>query len=295
MGVDVVELDTSVPFTAARARNAGVERLVRLAPDTVYVQFVDGDCEIDPGWWGVAVERLEERPELAAVCGRRRERFPDASPYNKMCDLEWDTPVGDAAECGGDSMMRLAHFSAVGGFDPSLIAGEEPELCLRLRQRGWRIERLAAEMTLHDAAMTRFSQWWRREKRSGYAFAEAAHRFGRTPERFRVRWTRRNWFYGLVLPLLAILPAYWTRGASLALLLAYPLQWARVYRDCRRGRGLTAADARLYARFVVLAKFPQAAGQLKYVVARLTRRPSKLIEYKGAEGERSQETVVSSQ
>ena len=280
MNVDVVELDTTVPFTAARARNAGVDRLRKLAPDTAYVQFVDGDCEINPAWWATASNCLDQRPDVAAVCGRRRERFPDASLYNRMCDLEWDTPIGDATECGGDSMMRLAHFTAVNGFDPTLIAGEEPELCLRLRQHGWKIERLDAEMTLHDAAMTKFSQWWRREKRSGYAFAEAAHRFGHTPERFRVHWTRRNWFYGLILPLLALAPAWPTHGWSLLLLLAYPLQWLKVHRHCRRNRHMSPPDARLYATFVVLAKFPMAAGQVKYLVSRLTRKPSKLIEYK---------------
>jgi GT2 family glycosyltransferase len=290
MNVEVVELDTTIPFTAARARNAGVERLRQLAPDTTYVQFVDGDCEINPAWWSVASNRLDQRPDLAAVCGRRRERFPDASRYNKMCDLEWDTPIGDTTECGGDSMMRLAHFTAVNGFDATLIAGEEPELCLRLRQRGWRIERLDAEMTLHDAAMTRFSQWWRREKRSGYAFAEAAHRFGHTPERFRVRWVQRNWLYGLIIPLLALALAYWTYGWSLLLLLAYPLQWLKVHRYCRRSRKLTGPDARLYATLVVLAKFPQMAGQVKFLLGRWTRNPSRLIEYKSAERTTSSST-----
>ena len=282
MKVDVVELDTTLPFTAARARNAGSQRLQQLAPNIDFVQFVDGDCEIVETWWAIAAARLSERPDLAVVCGRRRERNPDASRYTRMCDLEWDTPVGETTECGGDSMMRLAHFNAVNGFDPTLIAGEEPELCLRLRTKGFKIERLDAEMTLHDAAMTKFSQWWRREKRSGYAFAEAAHRFGGTPEKFRVRWVRRNYIWGLIIPLLALAPAWPTRGWSLLLLLAYPIQWAKIHRYCRRTRRMNARDARLYSTLVVLAKFPQMVGQLKYLFARLTKRPSTLIEYKGA-------------
>ncbi len=281
MGVDVVQLDTTIPFTAARARNAGVERLVQNDSQISFVQFVDGDCEINPAWWEIAATRLETRPELAAVCGRRRERFPDASRYNRMCDIEWNTPIGDANECGGDSMMRLDHFQSVKGFNDTLIAGEEPELCLRLRERGWKIERLDAEMTLHDAAMTRFSQWWRREKRTGYAFAEGAALFGGTPERFRVRNARRNWFWGLLLPLLAFSLAWPTRGWSLILLLAYPVQWLRLYRYCRSGKNLSASDSRLYTTLCLFAKFPQMLGQLKYFFARLTRQPSKLIEYKG--------------
>jgi GT2 family glycosyltransferase len=281
LGVDVVQLDTTIPFTAARARNSGTRRLLEIAPEIPYVQFVDGDCEINANWWEAAVNRLETRHELAAVCGRRRERIPELSAYNRMCDLEWNTPIGDALECGGDSMMRVEYFQAVQGFNDSLIAGEEPELCLRLRDKGWKIERIDAEMTLHDAAMTHFSQWWRREKRTGYAFAEGAALFGNTPERFRVRNARRNWFWGLLLPLLAIIPAWYTRGLSLILIGAYPVQWFRLYRFCRGRKEYTSSDARLYTNLCLLAKFPQMAGQMKYLLARVTRQPSKLIEYKG--------------
>src|SRR4051812_26981123 len=48
--VEVVELDMSRPFTAARARNAGFERLSRINPGVRFVQFLDGDCEIADGW-----------------------------------------------------------------------------------------------------------------------------------------------------------------------------------------------------------------------------------------------------
>ena len=171
LGVEVVQLDLSIPFTAARARNEGVARLLQINPQVEFVQFVDGDCEVAPQWLEKAYTVISEQPEVAVVCGRRRERYPEQSVYNLLCDLEWDTPIGETKECGGDSMMRVAAFEQVKGFNPSLIAGEEPELCLRLRQQGWKILRIDAEMTLHDAQITRFSQWWRRSLRSGYAYA----------------------------------------------------------------------------------------------------------------------------
>ncbi|MBC7172600.1 MAG: glycosyltransferase family 2 protein, partial [Polyangiaceae bacterium] len=149
LGADVVELDLSRPFTAARARNAGFDALRERWTEVAFVQFVDGDCEVVRGWLDAARKRLEERPELAVVCGRRRERHPEASIYNRLCDMEWDTPVGDALACGGDAMMRVEAFEKAGGFNPDVIAGEEPELCLRLRMLGYRIERIAHDMTLH--------------------------------------------------------------------------------------------------------------------------------------------------
>jgi GT2 family glycosyltransferase len=280
MNFDVVELDPRVLFTAARARNAGVARLLQNAPDTRYVMFVDGDCELVAGWWDAAVQRLDQRADLAVVCGRRRERFPDASVYNKLCDIEWDTPVGDAESCGGDSMIRVEPFKAVGGFNSGMLAGEEPELCVRLRAAGWKIERIDADMTLHDAHILRLGQWWRREKRTGYAYVQGAVLQGHTPERHRVARTRSNWLWGLLLPLFAVAAAWPTRGWSLLLLVAYPIQWLRIRAMFRRERPHNPKDASTYATYVLLGKFPQMLGQLQYRLDRLLRRRGEMIEYK---------------
>ena len=132
----------SMPFTAARARNAGYRRLQEIIPDLSYVQFVDGDCELVDGWIQAAATFLEQRPDVGAVCGRRRERFPDRSIYNWLCDLEWEGPVGEVRACGGDVMIRRSALEAVGGYRDDMIAGEEPELCVRLRAAGWLVWRL---------------------------------------------------------------------------------------------------------------------------------------------------------
>jgi glycosyltransferase involved in cell wall biosynthesis len=278
-GAEVVELDLSIPFTAARARNAGFERLVGLEPGVEYVQFADGDCEVAPGWVRRAERELDESPRVAAVCGRRRERHPDASVYNLLCDLEWNTPIGPARACGGDALVRASALREAGGFNPDLIAGEEPELCVRLRQRGWTILRIDAEMTLHDAAMTRFGQWWRRNVRAGHAYAEGAALHGAPPERHWVKEVRSNWFWGAALPALALGPAWPTRGISLALVGGYAVLGWKVARFMRR-RGFSGREARISAFFTVLGKFPQMLGQLKYRWGRLRGKRSRLIEYK---------------
>ncbi|MGO9359220.1 MAG: glycosyltransferase family 2 protein, partial [Xanthobacteraceae bacterium] len=161
-GAKVINLDLTRPFTAARARNAGFDSLEKLAPDCRYVQFIDGDCEMVGGWPADAISFLEAHPDVAAVAGRRRERFPDRSIYNWLCDCEWAGPAGETTAFGGDVMMRRAALEAVSGYRDDMIAGEEPELGVRLRAVGWKIWRLEREMTLHDAGMTRFAQWWRR-------------------------------------------------------------------------------------------------------------------------------------
>ncbi|WP_434519030.1 glycosyltransferase family 2 protein [Pseudomonas sp. NFX1] len=276
LGVHVLALDMARPFTAARARNEGFACLQRLLPSMRYVQFVDGDCEVDPGWLASAQAFLQAHPEVAVVCGRRRERFPQRSIYNWLCDLEWDTPIGEAKACGGDALMRVDAFTQVGGFRPDLIAGEEPELCVRLRAKGWKIWRLAAEMTLHDAAMTHFSQWWRRSLRAGHAYAEGAFLHGRAPEHHWLRESRRAWLWGLGIPLATVLAGGLMGGWALLLLLIYPLQAARL---ARRG-GKSRRENWLQAVFLVIGKFPEMLGQVKFLLNRFAAGKAALIEYK---------------
>lgn len=275
-GVQVVELDMSIPFTAARARNEGFACLQRLLPDMRYVQFVDGDCEVVDGWLSRAQRFLDAQPEVAVVCGRRRERFPQRSVYNLMCDLEWNTPVGEAKACGGDALMRADALALVAGFRPDLIAGEEPELCVRLRAKGWKVWRLDEEMTLHDAAMTRFGQWWRRTMRGGHAFAEGAFLHGATPEQHWLRESRRAWFWGLGIPLAALIASLIMGPAGWLLLLVYPLQITRL---ALRGKR-SARENWLLAFFLVLGKFPEMLGQAKFVLSRFGAGKTALIEYK---------------
>lgn len=269
-GAELVMLDTQHPFTAARARNAGLAHLLQADQTTAYVQFLDGDCTLQPGWIETARAFLDKTPRAAVACGRRRERSPEASVYNRLIDAEWDTVVGRTRSCGGDALMRLTALAEVRGYNPDLIAGEEPELCVRLRARGWEIWRLDAEMTLHDAALTRFGQWWQRTRRGGYAFAQGVAMHGAPPERHCVPALRRIILWGLALPLVTVLGAFVTPWALL-LLLAWPLQVVRLW---WRGMPWTRA------LFLTLAKLPEAQGALTYWWRRLTRARARLIEYK---------------
>ncbi|MEM7229763.1 MAG: glycosyltransferase [Planctomycetota bacterium] len=280
-GIDVVELDTSQGFTAARARNAGIRRLLACVPEVECVQVVDGDCEIDATWLSTALEALDADERRAVVCGRRRERFPEATIFNRLCDMEWNTPIGEARACGGDALIRIDAWRDVGGLDETLIAGEEPEFCLRLRRAGWSIQRVDAEMTLHDADMHRLTQWWRRNKRSGHAYAEWNHRYGADAERFGTRDVRSIIEWTIVLPALAIGLAWLTWGVSLLLLGGYIMLYRRI-RAHRINHGDEASHASLYARYCVLGKFPQCLGILTYWFNQAWGRRSTLIEYKSS-------------
>ncbi len=285
LGVEVVELDLSTPFTAARARNAGFKRLIGVAPAVEFVQFVDGDCELVAGYLTRAIAAFEGKDKLAVVSGRRRERHPEASVYNRLCDMEWDTPIGVVKSCHGDAMMRRQAFEQVGGFDDTLIAGEEPELCVRLRARGWTLERIDAEMTLHDAAMSRLSQWCKRMVRAGHAYAEGADKHGGAPEFHNVKQVRSALAWGLVYPLVELgliagaffMPMLWIAVVLMMLMgLAQILKVARY----RQRRGDSIGHALLYGFATMKGKLPLALGILKYKRNKRLGRRSGLIEYK---------------
>jgi GT2 family glycosyltransferase len=280
LAVGVVELDRSIPFTAARARNAGVDLLMCRSPSTALVFFVDGDCEIRKGWIAAARDAFASNARLGAVAGRLRERFPEASIYNRLCDMEWDANPGEAKSCGGIAVVRASAFHEVGGFNPRLIAGEEPELCVRLRRSGWKIARLDVEMALHDAAMTRFSQWWKRSVRAGHAYAEGMALYGRTSERLWVREAASGWLFALVVPAL-IVGGFLSIGAwGLALVAVYPLLLVKIAAGRRRTRHDPWRWAFLYAGACIIAKPAEIVGQARYWLRRLLRREPKILEHK---------------
>ncbi|MCD1627365.1 glycosyltransferase [Seohaeicola saemankumensis] len=283
LGVEVVTLDMERPFTAARARNAGFAALMQSGPAPEFVQFVDGDCAVVDGWITAALAHLEARPDLGLVTGWRSEIDPARSVYNAMCDVEWHRPAGPITACGGDMMVRLVAFEALDGLTPDLIAGEDEEFCLRLGKAGWGLERLPLAMTRHDAAMTRFSEWWQRAVRAGHAYAQIG---GLHPEHF-VAPRRRILFYAVVLPLIASAgvvmllagPVLWGLFVVILALSVYELSWLRTMRGLMR-EGLTAGHAAHQALFLTLSKFPNLVGAVRFFWRRFRRREMRLIEYK---------------
>jgi cellulose synthase/poly-beta-1,6-N-acetylglucosamine synthase-like glycosyltransferase len=250
-----------------------------LNPAVRFVQFLDGDCEMAAGWIEVAVEKLQAATQVGVVCGRLRERSPQASIYNRLCEIEWDRPVGETTACGGNCMMRVDAFQGVGGFDPTVIAAEDDEICLRLRRKGWKVFMLGEEMATHDAAMTRLRQWWRRSVRSGYAYAQGASMHGGSSERHFARENLRAWFWGFVIPAVAIGAAWPSRGISLFLLLLYPGQLWRIYVQTR-SRRLSRRDAAAYAGACMVSKFAEFVGLLRYYLKHIRRTPIQLIEHR---------------
>lgn len=263
--------------SAARARNAGWQ-----ACASALVLFLDGDTVLAPEFLPAALAALDDAA-VGVVWGHRRELNPRQSVYVRVLDLDWIYPPGDSLFCGGDALMRRALLATVGGFDEALIAGEEPELCSRLRAAGARIAHLDVAMTGHDLAILSFRAYWRRAFRAGHAYAEVARRCRLRREPLWRREARANVGRGSAVvcaPLATLAACLWHPGAGAALLTAAALL---LLRSVRRSHWKTTERGTrlLYALHSHFQQLPILCGQLAYHRDRLRGRRRGLIEYHG--------------
>lgn len=277
LGAVAIGVDDSSPLNAARGRNSGLAVVRDRWPHCRYVQFLDGDCLLVPDWPRAAVEFLDSNPRAAVACGRRFEADPGASFYNRLADVEWNTPVGRAEACGGDAMMRMNALDEVEGFNPALMASEEPDLAARLRNRGWEIWRLDARMSEHDARIFTFGQWWRRTTRSGYGYAQAWMSTKGLPERVNGKLLRSAALWVIGVPAVVVLLAIASGRPELCLLLPL-IYFLQVLRMTMRKRPLSGYGFRSSA-MMMLAKIPELIGAARFM---LNPRALQMIEYKAS-------------
>ncbi|NOY69183.1 MAG: glycosyltransferase family 2 protein [Deltaproteobacteria bacterium] len=277
--IAIIELDKHIPFTAARSRNEGSYHLLTNYPELKYLQFIDGDCELLNGWLEHARQELEGHPERAIVFGQVTERHPEKSIYNLLCDIEWNIRIGQTRASGGIFMIRAKLFKQIKGFNPSIIAGEELELGYRIRNRGFQIWRIDYPMAIHDADITKFSQWWKRCVRNGFANAQnfALHGLGR--EKFRMRENMRIWLWVILIPLCVILAANIFSPAFFACFLIYPLQIIRVM-IMQYQKNNDWKLSFYYSLFNLIGKLPELKGQIQFILCRALNKQPEIIEYK---------------
>jgi glycosyltransferase involved in cell wall biosynthesis len=277
LGANTLAVHSDRP-TAALGRNAGW----RCATADL-ILFLDGDTVLHPDFLRVAAEALSGSATLACVWGHRREINSERSVYSRVLDLDWIYAPGLVEFCGGDALFRRDALVESGGFDEGLIAGEEPELCRRLRALGYGILHIDVPMTGHDLQITRWIQYWRRATRAGHAYAEVSERFRGSADPFWTLDRRRNimrggfWLTSLTLALGAsirygVLPLLgWS---AILTLMTLRTAWKARWKSNDRWAVI------LYGLHSHLQQVPILVGQLQYEMTKGRRSARKLIEYK---------------
>lgn len=269
LGVTVIRLDHSSPFTASRGRKEGCDYLAMHWPKLDYVLFTDGDCIINDEFVLNALSIMSLAAEIGVVCGGLTERNPTASLYNRIAALEWESPAGLVNSCGGNALMRLRAYALAGGYDASIQAGEEPELCSRIRRSGFKVMRIEASMGSHDLDMHLISQWWCRGIRTGFGALDVRMRFG-IHHFDRILISAWVWVLGwpILNVALVVAASVWLGGCgafgtSLLMLLILLIQVVRIAHSAR-ARGLSSIDALAYGFLMMANKWSCAWGQLKW-------------------------------
>ena len=277
LGAKVLTVHPERP-AAAIGRNAGWQ-----AAQAPIVLFLDGDTILDPDFLKIALPNFDD-PQVAAVCGHRRELYPQASWYQRVLDLDWIHPPDFDAFCGGDVLIRRQVLEEIQGYDPTLIAGEDPEICQRLHARGYAIRYLDHLMTWHDLAITTWTQYWRRAIRTGHAYAEISNLLRHTTTPLWQRESRKNFFhaivltgiffFGILLTLVLKSPVPVLLSLTLFILLSMRSAWRS------RWRSNNALTLLLYGFHSQFQHIPIALGQLSYYYHRWRGQRRRLIEYK---------------
>jgi glycosyltransferase involved in cell wall biosynthesis len=276
-GARVIALHPERP-SAALGRNAGWR-----AAQGANVLFLDGDTVLHPDFVAASLADLAAEPN-AVVWGHRRELHPEQSIYNRVLDLDWIYAPGPTLFCGGDALFRHSALSATNGYDDTLIAGEEPELCRRISSLGFNILHVDRPMTGHDLAITRFAQYWKRSHRAGHAYAEVSARLAARGQAFWAEEAMRN--RNRALTLMAILPIALVLAAifrsALPLLLALAFYALLVLRSAYKARWKSKDKLTLllYGVHSHLAQIPIYFGQLAYRHNQRKGQRAALVEYK---------------
>jgi GT2 family glycosyltransferase len=264
LGIDVVSLNGSSLLCAARGRNEGFIKLTKQYPKIDYIQFVDGDTAIAPGWLEKAQKKLDEQKDITIIAGDLREKDHSNSIFKELSAMEWEQGSGEVPACGGNCMVRADDFRKAKGYDATLPAGEDIDFCFRIRLEGGKVFHLAEMMGTHDSAIDTFMKFWNRSKRTGHAYQQVSRLHASDPDKLFRRENISNWIFGGIIPLLSLVLIPFTHGWSLLLFLIYPLMVLRIY--LRSIRHWSSRQSLIYGLACMLSKFPGFIGACQYLL-----------------------------
>lgn len=268
MGVSVLALDDSAPYTPARGRNEGATYLEKKYAQLKYVQFLDGDCELAVGWIESVLEVIKENSRLGIVVGSRGEKDRNYSVFTRLLDIEWrriwEPTCGMVKKTGGDIFVCIAAFNTVGKFHAEILGGEEPELCTRLAWAGWSIYKIDTPMSVHNGSHSGVLDRIRRHLRFGWAVSEITTLYrGTSVDLYRME-NKRVWLFGVVLPAVGIMLCLQSCIVAIAFVLfGYLVKGVGTYREVK-ARGVSIQDAKLFAVDNCLGLFFQGIGKCLY-------------------------------
>jgi GT2 family glycosyltransferase len=183
----------------SNARNTGMK-----AASGQIVAYIDDDARPDPHWLAylaasflatshVGIGGPNVTPQGEGVVAECVANAPGGPTHVLLSDTE-------AEHLPGCNMaFRKSALEAVGGFDPGFrVAGDDVDICWRLRDRGWTLGFSPAAMVWHHRRAS-LRAYWRQQRAYGKAEALLEQKW---PERYdaagHLAWAGRLYGKGLV-------------------------------------------------------------------------------------------------
>lgn len=140
-------------------RNLGV-----MATSASVLAFVDADCELSRDHVARAYAALNstEAAAVGAPYALPREPHWVEATWQQLHEVEKDGPAPHVP--GGNLTVRRESFEAVGGFDVSLVTGEDAEFCQRLRRAGHAVYRVTSVKVIHHGNPKSVAAFFRKQR-----------------------------------------------------------------------------------------------------------------------------------
>ncbi len=152
----------------SEVRNVGARQATG---DGELLGFIDSDCTITPGWYQAAVALLESDRTIGVAGSRHvipeNPSWVEEVWFRSHRSMERKDPLDVAYIPAGNLVVRKKVFRQVGGFDPTMETGEDPDLCNRIGSAGFRIVEWDAIRCVHLGEPKSLVQVFRRERWHG--------------------------------------------------------------------------------------------------------------------------------
>lgn len=118
-----------------------------------YILFLDGDAEVDKDWLAEAIAFMDKRFEYGAIAGVLDEVYITLENVHVGGEVNvfrqnLAKPFIECKTLGGIALYRRTALEKSGTVNPHLPTAEDHELCLRLRNAGYKLVKLPSRMAV---------------------------------------------------------------------------------------------------------------------------------------------------
>lgn len=146
--IKILGLRPNWPLCVAAGRYTGF-----LHSTGEFILFLDGDAEVETDWMLRALAFMDAHPNYGAIAGVLDEEYITRDDVRvggtqNVFRQDISKEQVDCKALGGIAMYRRAALDKAGTVNPHLPTGEDDELCMRIRNCGYKLARIRGRMAI---------------------------------------------------------------------------------------------------------------------------------------------------